>query len=70
MDQNKNAQDQLLRLAQVEAKVGLKKTEIYRRMKLGEFPQSVKLGARAVAWPASAINTWIHSLVQQHGAKK
>lgn len=55
----------LLRLSSVEAKVGLKKSEIYRRIKLGTFPQPIKLGARAVAWPADALDTWVKSLIQQ-----
>lgn len=58
----------LLRLSSVEAKVGLKKSEIYRRIKLGTFPQPIKLGARAVAWPADALDAWVKSLIQQ-GAK-
>ena len=55
----------LLRLSSVEAKVGLKKSEIYRRIKLGTFPQQIKLGARAVAWPMDAIDTWVKNLIQQ-----
>ena len=59
---------QLLRLPSVEAKTGLSKSEIYRRIKLGTFPQPIKLGARAVAWPMAALDAWVNSLIQQ-GAK-
>lgn len=55
----------LWRMPTVEAQTGLKKAEIYRRMKLGQFPKPLKLGARAVAWQASAIDEWAKSLIQQ-----
>ena len=55
----------LLRLSSVEAKVGLKKSEIYRRIKLGTFPQPIKLGARAVAWPMDTVDAWVKALIQQ-----
>ncbi|WP_295994048.1 AlpA family transcriptional regulator [Rugamonas sp.] len=55
----------LLRLSSVEAKVGLKKSEIYRRVKLGTFPAPIKLGARAVAWPMDALDAWVKALIQQ-----
>lgn len=54
----------LLRLPSVEAQTGLSKSEIYRRIKAGTFPQPLKLGARAVAWPASAVDAWAQALVQ------
>lgn len=40
----------ILRLPKVEDECGIKRTLIYERMKLGTFPQSVRLGARAVGW--------------------
>lgn len=58
----------LWRLPTVETQTGLSKSEIYRRIKIGTFPKPLKLGARAVAWPASAIESWVKSLIQ--GASK
>lgn len=49
----------LLRLPQVEALVGLKRSSIYRAVKDKSFPAPVKLGARAVGFPASQIQKWI-----------
>jgi prophage regulatory protein len=49
----------------IEAQTGLSKTEIYRRIRQGDFPAPIKLGARAVAWPSSAIEAWIASMVAQ-----
>lgn len=47
-----------LRLPQVEELTGFKRSHIYNLMKTGEFPSSVKLGARAVAWDSTAIEQW------------
>lgn len=47
-----------LRLPQVEELTGFKRSHIYNLMKTGEFPSSVKLGARAVAWDSTAIESW------------
>lgn len=47
-----------LRLSQVEELTGFKRSHIYNLMKIGEFPSSVKLGARAVAWDSLAIESW------------
>ncbi len=51
--------NQLIRLPQVRERVGLSRSEIYRRMALGEFPRAVSLGARAVAWDAASVDAWI-----------
>lgn len=51
--------ESLLRLPQVIGRTGLCRTAIYESIKAGEFPRPVKLGARAVAWPSSQINSWI-----------
>jgi prophage regulatory protein len=56
--------DQLLRLPQVEALVGLRKSSLYDLIKRGEFPQPVKLSRRAVCWPESAVQGWIQSRIK------
>jgi prophage regulatory protein len=50
---------QLIRLPRVRDCVGLSRSEIYRRIALGEFPPPIPIGARAVAWEAAAIDAWI-----------
>ncbi len=55
----------LLRLPSVEALTGLSKSEIYRRIKAGQFPQPIKLGARAVAWPSAQVEVWIKGVMQE-----
>ncbi len=49
-----------LRLPEVEQVSGFKRSHIYNLMKEGMFPQSVKLGLRAVAWDSRAIEQWQH----------
>lgn len=66
--QNHQSSGPLLRLPSVAKQIGLSKSEIYRRIKAGTFPQPLKLGARAVAWPAASVEAWVNSLHQQ-GAK-
>jgi prophage regulatory protein len=51
--------ERLLRLPDVEARCGLRKSAIYAGMKAGTFPACIKLGPRAAAWPLSAIESWI-----------
>jgi prophage regulatory protein len=51
----------LLRLQKVRAACALSRSELYRRMGLGEFPKPVAIGARAVAWRQSEIDEWIAS---------
>jgi prophage regulatory protein len=53
----------LLRLNEVKHRVGLQRSTIYHKIKLGEFPAPVRLGARAVAWPSDLIDEWIDARV-------
>jgi prophage regulatory protein len=53
----------LRRLPAVVAQTGLSKSEIYRRINSGTFPKPLKLGARAIAWPATEIDAWVKSLI-------
>lgn len=57
--------DRLLRLPDVEALTGLRKSAIYAAMKDGRFPPCVKLlSARASAWPESEVQAWISSRIR------
>ncbi|WP_188569162.1 helix-turn-helix transcriptional regulator [Undibacterium terreum] len=55
---------QLWRLPRVIAETGLSKSEIYRRIKAGTFVKPVRLGARAIAFDSSAIQSWVKSVIQ------
>jgi prophage regulatory protein len=54
--------DRLLNKWAVERETSLDITTIYRRMKVGTFPQPVRLGKRRVAWRESDIAAWQASL--------
>ena len=47
-----NAQhtDHLLTRTQVAARTGLSGSSIYRAMRLGQFPEPLRIGERAVRW--------------------
>jgi prophage regulatory protein len=55
----------LLRTPAVEKITGFSKAEIYRRVKVGTFPQPLKLGRRSLAWVATDIENWIKDLVKE-----
>jgi prophage regulatory protein len=51
----------LVRLPAVLALVGLSRTQIYRLMSAGQFPTSVRISARSVAWRAAEVVAWIET---------
>jgi len=59
--------DLLLRLPDVMRAVGLRKTAIYKRIRLREFPAPVRLAGRmgaqasAVGWNSREIEAWIRA---------
>ncbi|MFZ6774302.1 helix-turn-helix transcriptional regulator [Undibacterium sp. SXout7W] len=59
-----SATSRLLRLPTVLNRVPFSKTEIYRRMRTGDFPKPVSLGVRAVAWLESDVEQYIQKLAQ------
>lgn len=57
------APEQLLRLPQTLAMVGLGRSAWLDLVKSGRAPQPVKLG-RATAWPASEVQAWIAARIR------
>lgn len=56
----------ILRLKQVENRTGLKRSTIYHRIAIGDFPKQISLGgSRAIGWLESEINNWIMHRIQQ-----
>lgn len=49
----------LIRLAEVRRRTGLSRSSIYAAIAAGEFPKSVKIGARSVAWTQTSVQRWI-----------
>lgn len=58
----------LLRLPDVEACTGLKKSTIYAAIRSGSFPKPVMVGARSVAWRAAEVEAWCASRPTREGA--
>ncbi len=54
----------LIKLHEVKSLSGLGRTSIYTFMKEGEFPKSVSLGGRAVAWVEEEVLDWIQSRIE------
>ncbi|MEG3695900.1 AlpA family transcriptional regulator [Vibrio coralliirubri] len=50
-----------LKLKDVMEKTALSRSAIYRKMNNGNFPLSVNLGDRAVAWVDGEIDDWMES---------
>ena len=59
----------LLRLREVCRRTCKSRSEIYRRIAAGEFPEPVKLGERASAWPEHEVTAWIASRIAARDAK-
>lgn len=59
----------LLRRKQVQERVGLSRSEIYRLMKLGRFPMSVPLGERIRAWDADEIESFARERIAARDTK-
>lgn len=55
----------LIRIKVVMDRTGLGRSTIYKHMGLGQFPKSIKLGTRAVAWVESEIEAWIQHNIER-----
>lgn len=55
----------LLRLPEVQNTVGLRRSEIYRRVRSGTFPAPIRLGKNAVAWLQSDCEAWVAARVAE-----
>jgi len=57
--------ESFIRLKKVEDRTGLKKSMVYDLMKKKEFPKSIKIGDRAVAWIESEVDQWIQNKIKE-----
>ena len=53
----------IIRFHQVQARTGLSRSTIYRRLAGGSFPKPLSLGARAVGWIESEVDEWIRQRI-------
>lgn len=49
----------MLRLPQVQQRVPLSRSEIYQRIKDGQFPKQIRLSHKVALWKESDIDAWI-----------
>lgn len=49
----------MLRLPQVQQRVPLSRSEIYQRIKEGQFPKQIRLSHKVALWKESDIDAWI-----------
>ena len=60
--------NRILRLPEVLDRTGLKRSTLFRRRRVGEFPQPLKLGgprSRAVGWFENDIDAWMDGLKRE-----
>jgi len=60
LNQNENV---ILRSKQVQARIGLSRNTVYRLMKSGKFPRSIKITDKTVGWLKSDIDSFIASKI-------
>ena len=53
----------IIRFHQVQARTGLSRSTIYRRLAGGSFPRPLSLGARAVGWIEAEVDEWIRQQI-------
>jgi len=64
--QNQNqTQNQVIRLPEVIAMVGLKRACLYALMKNGDFPLPIKLGTYANGWLVAEVQNWINERIRE-----
>ncbi|AIC86754.1 prophage CP4-57 regulatory family protein [Burkholderia thailandensis USAMRU Malaysia  len=51
--------NRVVRMRPLIERVGLSKSEIYRRIQAGTFPQPIALGVRAVGWLERDVELWL-----------
>ena len=56
---------QILRLPAIISLTGLGRSTIYAKMIEGQFPKSVRLGARSVGWLETDIHDWLSDRIQE-----
>nr|BDD47124.1 transcriptional regulator [Saccharospirillaceae bacterium] len=61
--------ERLMRVREVCAATGLSHSVLYDRMKNGEFPKSIPLGGRAVAWSSVEVNAWIQQRIAERDGR-
>ena len=59
-----NTMPALLRMPQLEQRLGIKPTCIYKRIRHGLLPAPIKYGARTSVWPANEIEQCCAAIIR------
>ncbi|MFL9797379.1 AlpA family transcriptional regulator [Vibrio cyclitrophicus] len=59
-----------LKLKEVMQKTALSRSAIYRKMNDNNFPQSINLGDRAVAWVDSEVEDWMEACLGEREVRE
>ncbi len=54
-------ENRMLRVPAVEARTGLSRVTIWRRVRAGTFPPPVELGVNSIGWLDKIITAWVES---------
>ena len=57
--------NRLIRIKDVMDRTGLARSTVYKYINLGQFPQPIKLGTRAVAWVEHEVEAWICESIER-----
>lgn len=49
----------MLKIGEVEARTGFKKSYIYAKAAAGTFPAPAKIGGKSSRWDSQAVDAWI-----------
>ena len=52
-------EDRLLTRGEVEDRIRLRRSALYRLLRTGDFPLPLRIGPRAVRWKASEVDRWL-----------
>lgn len=56
-----------IRMTELKGKVALSRSQIYKLIQQGEFPEPIKLGKKISVWTDSEVEEWMSSkLPTQH----
>lgn len=57
--------ENLIRLPEVMRRTGYGKAWIYRLIEAGQFPKSVKIGTRSIAFVESEVDEWVANKIAE-----
>lgn len=64
------SRERFLRRPEVERMTGLSRSQIYKLMSEGRFPEAIPLSPRVVVWLASDVDAWIAARIAEHQRRK